>query len=128
MENVENFNVSSLVVMCRGEDIARLWEEIEAIPQTQCHYKDESGKIVVTIESQSVDEEIKILKKIEGLRGVVSAQMIYTYHNAELEALQENIQRQEAVPEILQNDKLKAEEIAYNGDVQDRIDGILKGK
>ena len=127
-EKIEDFNVSSLVVMCKGGDIQRLWGEIEEIPQTQCHYKDESGKIVVTIESSSVDEEIRTLKKIEGLKGVISTQMIYAYHNFELEVLQENIQRQEVVPEILKNDKLKAEEIGYSGDVQDKIDSILNPK
>ena len=127
-EKIEDFNVSSLVVMCKGGDIQRLWGEIEEIPQTQCHYKDERGKIVVTHESSSVDEEIRTLKKIEGLKGVISTQMIYTYHNFELEVLQENIQRQEVVPEILKNDKLKAEEIGYSGDVQDKIDSILNPK
>lgn len=127
-EKSQDFNVSSLVVMCKGEDIQRLWEEIEKIPQTQCHYKDESGKIIVTIESSNVDEEIRTLKKIERLKGVISAQMIYTYHNSELEVLQENIQRQDAVPEILKNDNLKAEEIGYSGDVQDKIDNILNKK
>ena len=52
--------------------------------------------------------------------------MIYAYHNAELEILQENIQRQDAVPEVLKNNKVKAEEIGYNGDVQGKLDNILK--
>ena len=66
------------------------------------------------------------MRQIEKLQGVVLAQMIYAYHNAELEILQENIQRQDAVPEVLKNNKVKAEEIGYNGDVQGKLDNILK--
>ena len=67
-----------------------------------------------------------LMRQIEKLQGVVLAQMIYAYHNAELEILQENIQRQDAVPEVLKNNKVKAEEIGYNGDVQGKLDNILK--
>ena len=122
----KNLNVSSLIVMCKPEDISRLQEEIEKIPNAQCHYSDKNGKIVVTLETESIDEEICLLRQIEKLQGVVLAQMIYAYHNAELEILQENIQRQDAVPEVLKNNKVKAEEIGYNGDVQGKLDNILK--
>ena len=122
----KNLNISSLIVMCKPEDISRLWEEIEKIPNAQCHYSDKNGKIVVTLETESIDEKICLLRQIEKLQGVVLAQMIYAYHNAELEILQENIQRQDAVPEVLKNNKVKAEEIGYNGDVQGKLDNILK--
>ena len=121
----EDFNVSSLVVLCAPSAIARLWEAINAISGAECHYKDESGKIIVTLESQSIEGEIKLLKQIEGLEGVISAQMIYAYHSTELEEMREEITQQDAIPAILKEDK-SADKITYSGDVQGALDTILK--
>ena len=121
----EDFNVSSLVVLCATSEIARLWEAINAISGAECHYKDESGKIIVTLESQSIEEEIKLLKRIESLEGVISAQMIYAYHSTELEEMREEIAQQDAIPAILKEDK-SADKITYSGDVQGALDTILK--
>lgn len=123
----EDFNVSSLVVLCATSEIARLWEAINAISGAECHYKDESGKIIVTLESQSIEEEIKLLKRIEGLEGVISAQMIYAYHSTELEEMREEIAQQDAIPTILKEDK-SADKITYSGDVQGALDTILKAQ
>lgn len=123
----EDFNVSSLVVLCASSEIARLWEAINAISGAECHYKDESGKIIVTLESQSIEEEIKLLKQIEGLEGVISAQMIYAYHSTELEGMREEIAQQDAIPAVLQ-EETSAEKITYSGDVQGALDTILKAQ
>ena len=61
----DNFSVSSVVVMCMSCDVNRLCEELNNIEGVEWHYKDDNGKIVITMESSSIDEEIKILKKKE---------------------------------------------------------------
>lgn len=122
----EDFNVSSLVVLCAQKDIKSLWGKINAIKGAECHYKDESGKIIVTLESQSIEEEIKLLKQIERLKGVLSAQMIYAYHSTELETLREEIQKQDRIPKVLREEQTSANEITYSGDVQGALDEILK--
>ncbi|MDA3966710.1 MULTISPECIES: chaperone NapD [Helicobacter] len=121
----DNFSVSSVVVMCMASDVDRLCEELNNIESVEWHYKDDNGKIVITMESSSIDEEIKILKQVESLKGVISAQMMYSYSEQELQKMRENIDIGE-IPEILQNDKLKAEDIVYYGDVSNNIDNILK--
>ena len=127
VENNESVNeVGNNAVVKDQENVIENNSINEKIPNAQCHYSDENGKIVVTLETECIDEEICLLRQIEKLQGVVLAQMIYAYHNAELEILQENIQRQDAVPEVLKNNKVKAEEIGYNGDVQGKLDNILK--
>lgn len=126
MMDSENYNVSSVVVMCNGDEVSRLWDILNLIDNVECHYKDEIGKIVVTIESSSIDEEIKILKHIEGIKGVISAQMIYSYNEKELDELRNNIENSDNVPNILQDDSIKAEDISYFGDVLNNIDTILK--
>lgn len=124
----EDFNVSSLVVLCAQKDIESLWGKINAIKGAECHYQDASGKIIVTLESQSIEEEIKLLKQIERLEGVLSAQMIYAYHSTELEALREEIQKQDRIPKVLQDEQTSANEIAYSGDVQGALEEILKAQ
>ena len=126
MENIEEYNVSSLVVLCNPSEMEKLWNDINAIENAQCHYQDASGKIIVTLESQNIDQEIKLLKHIESLKGVISAQMIYAYHSKELKDLQENIQKQDSVPSILKDDEQVAEKIVYGGDAQGLLEKALK--
>lgn len=121
----EDFNVSSLVVLCVPQDMESLWKKINMISGAECHYQDASGKIIVTLESQSIEEEIKIVKRIERLEGVILAQMIYAYHSTELEAMREEINKQDTIPAVLQGEK-NAEKIFYSGDVQSTLDEILK--
>ncbi len=121
----EDFNVSSLVVLCAPQNIESLWEKINKIKGAECHYKDESGKIIVTLESQSIEEEIRLLKSIESIEGVLLAQMIYAYHSTELEEMRNEIQKQDRIPKVLQDEQANANEIAYSGDVQGVLDEIL---
>ncbi|MBD5164349.1 chaperone NapD [Helicobacter sp.] len=121
----EDFNVSSLVVLCAPQNIESLWEKINKIEGAECHYRDESGKIIVTLESRSIEEEIRLLKSIESIEGVLSAQMIYAYHSTELEAMRNEIQKQDRIPKVLQDEQANANEIAYSGDVQGALDEIL---
>ncbi|MBX7490942.1 chaperone NapD [Helicobacter turcicus] len=127
MENTqEEYNVSSLVVLCAPNNLASLWDSINAIENAQCHYQDASGKIIVTLESQNIDEEIKLLKRIENLSGVITAQMIYAYHSKELQDLQENIQKQDSVPSVLKDDAQTADKIVYGGDAQSLLEQALE--
>ncbi|MDE5603772.1 MAG: chaperone NapD [Helicobacter sp.] len=123
---MEDFNVSGIVVMCQPKDIVRLWGEMEKITNVQCHYKDESGKIVITIESENIENEIKTLKMVEGIKGVISAQMIYSYHSSELESMRDDIQKADSIPQILKDDTLQAQDITYAGDVENSLEAILK--
>ena len=66
----DNFNVSSLVVMCVPERLEMLWDSINKIKGAECHYKDGSGKIIVTLESANISEEIKLLREIEKIDGL----------------------------------------------------------
>ncbi|MDD6056406.1 MAG: chaperone NapD [Helicobacter sp.] len=121
----DNFNVSSLVVMCVPERLEMLWDSINKIKGAECHYKDGSGKIIVTLESANISEEIKLLREIEKLEFVISAQMIYAYHKDELESARDEIANNGQIPEVLQNNA-KAESINYIGDAQMLLDKIIK--
>ena len=49
---------------------------------------------------ESIEEEIKLLKRIEGLEGVISAQMIYAYHSTEKKMLKEATQCYEEIMKL----------------------------
>ena len=123
----EKYNVSSAVIFCKSEDVENLKKEVEKIKGVEAHFSDvENGKFVITIESSCIDEEIKSLKEVEKIQGIVSAQMIYSYHSDELASLRENISTNNDVISMLNDDKVKAQDIVYGDSVQDKINEILK--
>lgn len=122
----EKYNVSSAVIFCKSEDVERLKKEVEKIKGVESHFFDENGKFVITIESSCIDEEIKSLKAIEKIEGVVSAQMIYSYHSDELDSLRENISMNTSTLDMLNDENIKAQDIVYGDSVQDKINKILE--
>ena len=122
----EKYNVSSAAIFCKSEDVERLKKEVEKIKGVESHFFDESGKFVITIESSCIDEEIKSLKAIEKIEGVVSAQMIYSYHSDELDSLRENISMNTSTLDMLNDENIKAQDIVYGDSVQDKINKILE--
>ncbi|PZT49056.1 hypothetical protein B6S12_00215 [Helicobacter valdiviensis] len=120
---MQDYNVSSVVVMCKPKDMLDLWEKLPKIVGVECHYQDESGKIVITIEASCIEEEIKILKQVEALKGVIVAQMMYSYHQKELESLEEKMQQSFQVPDILK-EKVDAKNIVYGGNVEEHFKKI----
>ena len=125
---MENYNVSGVVILCQPSDVKRIQEAAETLEGVESHFCDESGKIVVTLETNSIDNEIKMIKQLESIPGVISAQMVYSYHSNELEALRENISDSKAVLDFLNNENIKAQDIVYRGDAQKMLDKVLKEK
>ena len=72
----------------------------------------------MTIEGDGIDEEIEKLTKLQFLEGVLSADMVYSYSEEELDKAREHFHKiEDPVPEILKKD-VKAEEIVYHGDLK----------
>ncbi|CAM2780792.1 chaperone NapD [Helicobacter burdigaliensis] len=117
---MEDYNVSSVVVMCKAKDVESLWERLPKILGVECHFKDESGKIVITIEASCIEEEIKTLKQVEAQEGVILAQMMYSYHQKELENLEEKMQQSSEVPNILE-EQIDAKNIFYGGNIEEHF-------
>lgn len=78
----------------------------------------EAGKIVITIEGESINDEISAIRQIERLQYVLSAEMIYSYSEDEMDEIRENVEMSKDVPEILNNDQVDAKHIVYNGDIK----------
>jgi len=71
-------------------------EALGALPGVEVHHRDAtSGRIVVTQEGETVDDEVDGLKRIKALPNVILAEMVYHY----LEEDREIIEKVTEVPE-----------------------------
>ncbi|MBF0463505.1 MAG: chaperone NapD [Nitrospirae bacterium] len=71
--------ISSLVVKTAPEHLNEVLRTLESFGGCDIHFNDESGKIVITIESSSNDEMIKKMQEIIDIKHVVTADLAYTY-------------------------------------------------
>lgn len=112
-------NISSLVIRALPKNIESLIKQLQESGLCEYHFHDtEQGKIIVTIEGEDTNEEISKHRKIEGISGVISADMMMTYSEEELEAEKDKIKSAPKVPKMLNDDSIPAEKIVYNGDLK----------
>ena len=79
---------------------------------------DEMGRIILTIEGKNTEEELVKLNHLKVLDHIITADMVYSYSEDELDELRENIDENKKVPEWLNDPNIKAEQIKYNGDLK----------
>jgi len=95
-------NISSIVVKAVPEQMQPLLAELRAAGICDVHFHDAQGRIVVTIEGESVDEEMHKLKLIQGIPHVLSAALAYAYSEQEIAHARDRIEMlTDAVPESL---------------------------
>ena len=95
-------NISSIVVKAVPEQMQPLLAQFGASDICDVHFHDDQGRIVVTIEGESVDEEMRKLKLIQGMSHVLSAALAYAYSEQELASARERIEMcTDAVPQSL---------------------------
>ena len=111
-------NVSSIVVQAQPEYIDGLVEYFKTEDYVDYHFHDKAtGKIIVTIEGEGVEEEIKKLVKIQQLSHVITADMMMTYQEELDEAIKE-LNEAGDVPEVLTKENINVRDIVYNGDLK----------
>lgn len=111
-------NVSSIVVQVKPENYENVKEALETSAVCEYHFGDISkGKMIVTIEGENVDEEIKKLVKIQETPGVIAADMMQTYQE-ELDGAIKELEAAGSVPDILTEENVDARDIVYNGDLR----------
>ena len=67
--------ISGVVVRCRPEDRGPVRAALQALPWADTHQEDESGRLIVTIEAQDVDQSSQRLLEIQSLPRVLSAEL-----------------------------------------------------
>ena len=110
-------NISSIIVKTRPENYDAVWLNLQESELCEVHFGDKNkGIIIVTIEGETVEEEIEKLNKIEEMPFIISADMHMSYCEEELDKMMEDIDINKTVKEL--NTDKKAEEITYFGSLK----------
>jgi len=119
-------NISSIVVQTVPKYIDEVVESLKNCGVCDYHMHDEKGRIIITIEGDGVQEELKKLKVIEAIPHVISADMQMAYSEEELSSHMNVLENSEVVPKVLKDD-VSPFEIVYNGDLKKKdLEGFAK--
>ena len=97
-------NVSSIVVKTAPEHRDELIVRINSLDLCEVHFSDEFGRIIATIEGETIEKEMEKLKLIQSMPHVFSADLMYSYSEDELADAMEHIRNlKDSVPEQLKS-------------------------
>ncbi|MEA3477049.1 MAG: chaperone NapD [Bacteroidota bacterium] len=114
-------NISSVVIKTSPKNLDEVLKSIRESDFCEYHLHDEKGRIIVTIEGINVDEEVKKLRLIQAIPNVLAADLMYSYAEEELEKEKEKLGKSDSVPEWLNDENIKAEDIKYKGDLKKKL-------
>ena len=115
-------NISSIVVQTLPKFLDEVVQSLKDCEVCDYHLHDAKGRVIITIEGESVSEELEKLRVIEGIPHVISADMQMAYSEDELNAHMEVIANGDAVPRMLNDDDIDIKSIQYNGDLKKKDD------
>ncbi len=73
-------NISGILVVVSPSDFEAGVSALNGLPRVEVHHSDpKTGRIVVTQEADTVNDEVEGLKRIKALPGVAMAEMVYHY-------------------------------------------------
>ena len=120
-------NISSVVVQTVPKYLDEVVQSLKDCEACDYHLHDEKGRIIITIEGESVSEELKKMTVVENIPHVVAADMQMAYSEDELNAHMEVINNSDVVPKMLNDDSLDPAHIQYNGDLKKKdLEGFAK--
>ncbi len=70
-------HISSMVVLCRPDALESAVSQIKTNPLAEIHAVDESGKIIVVLETPSEQNILDGIQELENIEGVISATLVY---------------------------------------------------
>jgi len=115
-------NISSIVIQAKTDHIEEIVKLCEESDFCDYHFHDAlKGKIVVTIEGEGIEEEMAKMKRIQSIPHVICADMMMAYSEDELDAERTKLDASSVVPDVLNDDKVKLEDIIYRGDLKKKI-------
>jgi len=120
-------NISSIVIQTLPKHVEEVVESLKKSGVCDYHMHDEKGRIIITIEGNGVQEELKKLKVIEAIPHVITADMQMSYSEDELSSHMEVLQNADAVPKFLNDETIDVTNIVYNGDLKKKdLEGFAK--
>jgi nitrate reductase NapD len=78
-------NISGVLVTTSPDGVADLRVAIDALDWAEVHQTDGSGRLIVTLDGESTEQEIERLKALKRLPGVLFAEMIVHWFEDEAE-------------------------------------------
>ncbi len=120
-------NISSIVVQTKPEHLEEVLKDIKECEVCDYHLHDDKGRIIITIEGESVKEELEKLHVIEAIPHVIAADMQMAYSEDELDKHIEVLDNSDAVPKVLNDENIDPSKIVYNGDLKKKdLEGFAK--
>lgn len=120
-------NISSIVVKTKAEAFEAVRESIQSIQGCEIYIADEAScQFIVVIEAKDSSDEIAINRHLQGLQGVISADMHYAYQEEELNAKLAAMDESGSL-ELINNDKINAKDMPYQGEVEYYLKQFDKG-
>ena len=120
-------NISSIIVQTLPKYVDEVVESLKNCDVCDYHMHDEKGRIIITIEGDGVQEELKKLKVIEAIPYVMSADMQMAYSEEELNSHLEVLENADAVPKVLNDPTVNVADMIYNGDLKKKdLEGFAK--
>ena len=114
-------NISSIVVQCKSSNYESVVKWCEESDICDFHFGDKDrGKVIVTIEGETVSDEIGKLKVIQQAPGVIAADMMMTYQE-ELDDEIKKLEEADPVPDLLKRKNVRAEDVVYHGDLKKKL-------
>ncbi len=73
-------NISGILVVVSASELEAGIAALKGLPGVEVHHTDgATGRIVVTQEAETVNDEVEGLKRIKALPGVLMSEMVYHY-------------------------------------------------
>jgi len=94
-------NVSGIVVKTAPAKMVRVMEMMKDSGLCEIHFHDELGKIIVTVEGETIGEEMVKMRALQNIPDVLSVDLAYSYSEKEMQEALELIKTAAAVPEML---------------------------
>ncbi|MBF0320015.1 MAG: chaperone NapD [Nitrospirae bacterium] len=73
-----------MIVKTAPEHLNEVLGSLGHIGNCDIHFKDESGKIVVTVEADTKDEIVKKMKDLADIKHVLTVDLAYTYSGSDI--------------------------------------------
>ncbi len=117
-------NISSIVVRCMPEYYDEIINWCNSSGVCEYHFGEKSsGKIIVTIEAEDVNEEIAKIMEIQRVEHIISAEMMMTYQEDLDEAFKE-LESASDVPDLLERctkEEIDPKSVVYHGDLKKKL-------
>lgn len=120
-------NISSIVVQTVPKFLDDVVASLKACEACDYHLHDQKGRIIITIEGESVSDELAKMRIIESIPHIVSAEMQMAYSEDELDRHMEVLNDADLVPKMLHDDSMDVDNIVYRGDLKKKdLEGFAK--